>query len=156
RGPIHDISGRTLDRQALPGQQGPLIVERLAQRIDDPANQALPDRHIDNMATALNLVASVQQPIISKQHNANLIFIDIEGNALNAAGENKYLFKADTRQAGDAGNTGGNAGDVVDFPGHYAMNKGVAALLNSGESRCQYLLQSIRRHWLYLLKYWRV
>ncbi len=112
---IHDVRRGTLDRQSLVGDHRPLAVERTADRIHDAADHAVADRHIHHMAAALDLVAGVQMPVVAKQHDADLVLVDVERDAIQFAGKFHHFLVTDAGQSRDPRDAGGQAGHDADF-----------------------------------------
>ena len=55
-------------------------------------------------------------PVVAEQHDADLVRIDVEGDAVHIAGKLDQLLEADTGQAGHLGDAGGDAGDRAHLP----------------------------------------
>ena len=78
---VHDRRSRALDRQSLTGGNRSFAVERPAQWVDDSPDQSIAHRHVHYSTRALDLIARVQALAIAKQHDADFILIDVEGDA---------------------------------------------------------------------------
>ena len=83
----------------------PLAVDRLAERIDDAAEQALADRHVDDGARALDGLAFLDLAVVAEDHDADIVGFEIERHAFHAAFELDHfagLHIVETVDAGDA------------------------------------------------------
>ncbi len=114
---IHDGRGGTLDRQAEVRRDGSPAVEGTAQGIDHPAHQAAPHRHVHDPAGPFDLVARVELLIGAEQDDADLVLVEVEGDAEQASREADQFLEADAGKAGDGGDAGGDTGDDADFAG---------------------------------------
>ena len=63
--------------------QRALAVDRLAERIDDAAEQAAADRHIDDGAGALDGVALADAAVVAEHDDADIVGLEIERHALH-------------------------------------------------------------------------
>ena len=82
---------------------GALAVDRIAQRVDDAAEQALADRHVDDGAGALDGVAFLDGAVVAEDHDADIVAFEVQRHALDAAGELDHLAGLDVVEAVDAG-----------------------------------------------------
>ena len=81
-----------------------LAVDRLAQRVDDAAQQALADRHVHDLAEAADFVAFRDGAVVAEDHDADVVAFQVQGHALHAGlGELDHLAGLDVVQAEDAG-----------------------------------------------------
>src|SRR3546814_13138049 len=71
-----------LDATALIADDRPLAVDRIAEAIDAAAQQALADRHVDDRAGALDVVAFLDLGIRAEDHDADIVGLEVERNAL--------------------------------------------------------------------------
>ena len=108
---VHDGRGGPFDGQAIRGVQGAAAVERPAERVDDAAQQGIAHRHVHHAAFAFDLVARVQVRMVAEQHDVDLVFVDVEGDAAQAAGKTDQFLEADAGQAADRGDARGDRGD---------------------------------------------
>ena len=141
---IHDGRCRTFNRRACAGKHRPQAVERAAQRVNHPAQQAGAHDNVHHPPGALDLVARLQTRIVAQQHDANFSFIDIEGNAKHIAGKLHPFVIAHARQAGHHGDGGRNAGNRADFLRRQLRLKRVAALAQTGKGGVQDGFQGFR------------
>ena len=146
RCPIHDVRGWTLNRQPGAGQKGPKTVQRLTRRVDDTTDQAIADRYVHHMPTALDLIASVQLRVVTEQHDADFVLVDIEGDAMDIAWEFHQFLEADTGQAGDLGDAGRNAGDPPDFLWLQLMDKAFPRFTHDSKGRRKDILKALDAH----------
>ena len=81
-----------------------LAVDRLAQRIDHAAEQALAHRHVDDFAEAADFVAFRDLGVGAEDHDADVVALEVQGHALHAGGgELDHLAGLDLVEAEDAG-----------------------------------------------------
>src|SRR5216683_5126937 len=96
---------RRLDLDPRPcdiGQRAP-AVDRLAQRIDDTAQEAASDRHIDDGAGALDGVALTDPSVVAKHDDADIVAFKVESQTPRAVGELDHLAGLHLVEAVDAG-----------------------------------------------------
>ena len=92
-----------LDPRAGDVGQRPLAVDRVAEPVDHPAEQAAADRHVDDRAGALDRVALADAAVVAKDHDADIVAFEIEGHALHPVRELDHLAGLDLVEAVDAG-----------------------------------------------------
>ncbi len=78
---IDDSWCRTLDRFQRVCGNGPLPVERAAERIDDAAEQCRPHRHAHDIARAVHGIAGLDRIRIIKQDAADMAALEHLGEA---------------------------------------------------------------------------
>ena len=99
-----DDAGRLhVDAAALGRLDRPLAVDRVAERVDHAAEQALADRHVDDGAGALDGVAFLDLAVGAEDHDADIVVFEVERHAADAAGELDHLAGLDVVEAVDAG-----------------------------------------------------
>ena len=84
-----DARGDALDRAGLGGVDRALAVERLAERVDHPADQRVADRHLDDAAGGLDLVALLELGVVAQDQGADRLLLQVEGHAHDAAAETR-------------------------------------------------------------------
>ena len=78
---VDDIGRRTLNRLRHVRGNGPLPIERTAERIDDPAEQCWPHRYAHHIARAVYGVAGLDHIHIIKQDTADMAALEHLGEA---------------------------------------------------------------------------
>jgi hypothetical protein len=91
-----------LDAAALVGHDRALAVDRVAERVDHAAEQALADGHVDDRAGALDAVAFLDLGVRAEDHDADVVGLEVERHALHAVGELDHLAGLDLVEAVDA------------------------------------------------------
>src|SRR5207244_3217553 len=100
-----DDAGRFhLDPGALDVGQGTLAVDRIAERVDDAAQQALADRRVDDGAGPLDRVAFLDVAVVAEDDHADIVDLEVQGHAADAARELDHLAGLHLIQAVDARN----------------------------------------------------
>ena len=94
---------------------GALAVDRLAQRVDDAAEQPLADRHVDDGAGALDRFAFLDRDVGAEDHDADIVVLEVQRHALDAAGELDHLAGLDVVEAVDARDAVADAQHLADF-----------------------------------------
>ena len=87
------VAGRSIGRRSVPAIAPP-AVERPAERIDNSPNQRVANDDIHNAAGAPHFIAGAELVVIAEQHDADFVFIDIEGDAEDPAGKAEQFLGA--------------------------------------------------------------
>ena len=109
-----------LDRRRLRGVDAALAIHRHAQRVHDPAEQRLADRHLEDAAGRLDGVAFRDVLVVTQHHGADRILLQIQRQAEGVAGELQHLAVgrlAESVDADDAVGDGDDGPDVTRFGG---------------------------------------
>ena len=69
-----------------------LAVDRLPERIDDPAEEGVADRHREHLAGALDLLALFDLLVVTQDHRADAVLVEVERDTQDAAGEFEQLL----------------------------------------------------------------
>ena len=77
------------------GLDGALVVERLAERVDDAADQGLAHRHLQHPAGALDEVALLDERVLAEQHGADVVLFEVEHQAGDAVRQLEHLHGHD-------------------------------------------------------------
>ena len=93
----------TSTRARVVGLDRALAVDRVAERIDDAAEQALADRHVDDGAGALDGLAFLDVAVGAEDHDADIVALEIQRHAFDAVRELDHLAGLDLVEAVDAG-----------------------------------------------------
>ena len=93
----------------------PLAVDRLTERVDDSAEQALADRHLDDGAGALDGLAFLDLAVGAEDHDADIVGFEIERHAFDAALELDHFAGLHVVEAVDAGDAVADRQHLADF-----------------------------------------
>ena len=91
-----------LDAAALGRLDRALAVDRVAERVDDAAEQRLADRNVDDGAGALDGRAFGNLGVRAEDHDADIVGLEVERHALGAVVELDHLAGLDVVEAVDA------------------------------------------------------
>src|SRR5690606_28893520 len=80
-----------------------LAIDRVAEAVDDAAEQALADRHVDDRLGALDGRAFADLGVRTEDHDADIVGLEVQRHALHAAFELDHLAGLDVVEAVDAG-----------------------------------------------------
>jgi hypothetical protein len=102
--PVWTGSWTDLDAAPLGAFDRALAVDRVAERVDDAAEQAAAHRHVDDRAGPLDGVALADGAVVAEDHGADIVCLEVQRHALDAARELDHLAGLDVVEAVDAGN----------------------------------------------------
>ena len=134
-------AGRSMGRRSAV-VQGAAAIERPTERVDDAAQQGIAHRHVHDAAFALDLVARVQVRMVAEQHDADLVFVDIEGDAAQAAGKPDQFLEADAGQAADLGDARGDRCDRAHLARDQLRHEPLSRLAHAREGLIEDALQA--------------
>ena len=83
-----------------------LAVDRLAERVDHPAEQFRADRHIENAPGALDGVALRDVLVLAQNHRTDGVAFEVQGEAESILREFEHLALHDVGQTVDADDAG--------------------------------------------------
>merc|ERR1711865_238860 len=104
-----------LNAAALFGQDGSESINGLAQSVNDASKQFCSVWNIHNGASALDRVALHNCTVISEHHDTHVVCLQVEGHALQAAGEFHHFTSLHTFEAIDACDAITNAKHTADL-----------------------------------------
>src|ERR1700730_14158607 len=104
---VDTLAFRRLDRS--------LAVDRIAERIDHAAEQALADRGIDDGAGALDGLAFLDLAVGAEDHDADVVGLEVQRHAAGPVLELDHLAGLDVVEAVDAGNAVADGQHLSDF-----------------------------------------
>ena len=114
-----DDAGRLhVDAAALGRLDRALAVDRIAEAVDDAAEEAHADRHLDDGAGALDRVAFLDLAVGAEDDDADIVDLEVQRHAADAVLEGDHLAGLDVVQpvdAGDAVADGEHLPDLGDF-----------------------------------------
>src|ERR1700759_1056800 len=111
----NDAGRLDVDALALGRLDRALAVDRIAERVDDAAEQALADRRIDDGAGALDCLAFLDLAVGAEDHDADVVGFEVERHAARAVLELDHLAGLDVVQSIDAGDTVTDGQHLSDF-----------------------------------------
>ncbi len=91
--PVNHARRQTLQRIPLIGLNGPLIVHRVSQRIHHPPEHCIAHRHGHNLVRSLDDVAFFDLCVVSQQHDAHLIFFQVQRDSENIVRKRQHLAR---------------------------------------------------------------
>ena len=109
-----DARGDALDRAGLRRLDRALVVERLAERVDDAAEERLADRDLDDAAGRLDRVALLDRRGVAEDDRADHLLLEVEGHAHDAARELEQLGREGAREPVDLGDAVADLDDRAD------------------------------------------
>src|SRR5271170_1067014 len=92
-----------------------LAVDRIAETIDYAAEKTFANRHVDDGARALHRVAFFDRRVGAEDHDADIVALEIERHAFDAARELDHLAGLDIVEAIDAGDAVADRKNLADF-----------------------------------------
>ena len=98
-----DARGLHVGDAALGGLDGALAVDGVAEGVDHAAEQRLADGHVDDRLGALDHVAFADVAVGAEDHHADVVDLEVQRHAADAAGELDHLAGLDVVEAVHAG-----------------------------------------------------
>src|SRR6185503_19841135 len=77
----NDAGRLDVDAGALVGLDRTLAIDRIAERIDDAAEQALADRHVHDRAGALDGLAFLELAVVAENDGTDVVAFEVERHA---------------------------------------------------------------------------
>ncbi|GBF27930.1 hypothetical protein MnTg02_02990 [bacterium MnTg02] len=115
RFPWQNTGSLNVNQLAIVSFNRPLAVNRIAERINDTAEKALAHGHIDNRSRPLDRIAFLDGAVVPENHDTDIIDLEIEGHAANAAGKFNQFAGLHIVEAVNAGNTVAHRQDLTNF-----------------------------------------
>src|SRR4051794_18330730 len=116
----NDAGRLDVDAHALVGLDRTLAVDRVAERVDDAAEQALADRRVDDGAGALDGLAFLDLAVGAEDHDADVVGFEVQRHAAGAVLELDHFTGLDVVEAVDAGNAVADGQHLSDF-GNFSL-----------------------------------
>ena len=113
--PIDDAGREALDRRELLRGDRALAVDRLAERVDDAAEQLLADRHRDDAARPLDEIAFLDLLELAEEHRADALLFEVQRDAEHAVRELEHLAGHRVLDAVHARDAVADRDDAADF-----------------------------------------
>ncbi len=104
-----------VDAHHLVGLDRALAIDRIAEAVDDAAEQALADRHFDDGAGALDGVAFLDAAVVAEDHDADVVGFEVQRHAADAARELDHLAGLHIVEAVDAGDAVAHRQNLADL-----------------------------------------
>ena len=110
----HDAGRLDLHATAADVGERALAVDRVAEGVDDAAEEAVADGHREDAAGGLDRLALVDVVDLAEHHGADRLLVEVEGQALGAVLELEQLVDRAAGQARDPGDAVADLGDATD------------------------------------------
>ena len=112
---LHDRGSDVFDRAKTLAVDRTFAVDRLAERVHDPAQQRIADRNRRDAAGPANEVAFLDAGVGAHDDHADVVLFEVERDALHPVGELDQLRRADAAQSVDAREVGAHFDHGTDF-----------------------------------------
>ncbi len=120
--PPHDPGRDLLDRIRRVARDRALAVERLAERVDDAAEQPFADRHLQQLAGPADFVALLEPRVVAEDDDAHFGLVEVQREAGDAVAEVEHLVQHHVAQPFDAGDAVADFADDADaLPGEVGL-----------------------------------
>jgi hypothetical protein len=103
--------GDALDRHGDIGRDRALAVDRLAQRVHHPAEQATANRHFENAAGALGNVAFLDVFVVTQDHRTDRVALEVQRHAEGVARHLDHFARHHVGQTVNANDAVGDGND---------------------------------------------
>jgi hypothetical protein len=124
----NDAGGLHVHTGALGGLDRTLAVDRIAERVDDAAQQLLADRHVHDRAGALHGLAFLDVAVRAEDHDADVVGFEVQGHATHAVLELDHFAGLDLVETEDARNAVTDRENLTHF-GHFSRSAEILDLL---------------------------
>ena len=104
-----------LDPGMMRGLDRPLAVDRLTDGIDDTTDERFADRNFRDATGTLDRVTFLDADVVTHQHGADIVFFQVERDAIESTGELQHLSGHGPIQTVDLGNTVADLNDRARF-----------------------------------------
>ncbi len=111
--PCGDAGSHGFERPGLVGGDRPLLVDRLAERVDDAADDGLADRHAEQGPGRGDRLAFFDPRVFAEDHHAHRRFFEVQRDPLDAIFKRHHLAR---HQAGEAVNARDAVSDLENLP----------------------------------------
>ena len=111
----NDAGRLDVDAGALGGVDRALAVDRVAERVDDAAEQLLADRHVDDRAGALDRLAFLDLAVGAENDDADVVALEVQRHAARAVLELDHFAGLDLVEAVGAGDAVADAQHLADL-----------------------------------------
>ena len=112
---VDDAGGQALDEHEGVRHDRALAVEGLAQGVDDAADHGRAGRDLHDAAGPLDDVPFADEVALAEEDDADVLLLEVQGQAEDAAGELQELVGHDPVEAVDAGDAVADRGDRPDL-----------------------------------------
>ena len=116
----NDAGRLDVDAGALGGVDRAFAVDRIAERVDDAAEQLLADGNVDDGAGALDGLAFLDVALGAENDDADVVALEVERHAAHAVLELDHLAGLDVVEAIGAGDAVADREDLADL-GHFGF-----------------------------------
>ena len=111
---LDDSRGEFFDRVRDVTRNGAFRIQRLTERVDDAAQQALANRHLQQLPRRTDFVSLLKLCVVAENDHADLGLVEIQREAGNAAAEVEHFVQHHIGEALDAGDAVANLANHAD------------------------------------------
>ena len=136
RFPWDNAGGFDVREATLGGFDGAFVVDGVTQTVNNTTQQTVADWHVHDGVSALDGVAFFDVAVGTEDNNTDVVCLEVQGHAHDAAGEFDHLASLDVVQTIHASDTITNGQNAADFGNFCFLTKVLDLVLQDRRNLC--------------------